>query len=47
MEYKCEFCNKNYSSRQSRWNHIKNYHNKSVVEDVVKSFKRDGTEDKR
>ena len=26
MEYKCEHCNKLYSSRQSRWNHIKTYH---------------------
>jgi hypothetical protein len=26
MDYKCEHCNKTYSSRQSRWNHIKKYH---------------------
>jgi hypothetical protein len=26
MEFKCEICNKQYSSRQSRWNHIKKYH---------------------
>ena len=26
MEYKCDYCNKLYSSRQSRWNHVKNYH---------------------
>lgn len=25
--YTCEYCNKKYSSRQSRWNHIKQYHN--------------------
>lgn len=26
MNYICEYCNKVYSSRQSRWNHIKNCH---------------------
>ncbi len=26
MEYKCEYCNKIYSSRQARWNHNKKYH---------------------
>jgi hypothetical protein len=31
MEYKCEYCNKTYSSRQSRWNHVNKYHNDKVV----------------
>jgi hypothetical protein len=38
MEYICEICNKQYGSRQSRWNHIKKYHKKSndlVVNSVV------------
>jgi len=26
MEYKCNFCNKNYASYQSRCNHIRKYH---------------------
>lgn len=28
MEYKCEICNKKYSSYQSKWIHDKKYHNK-------------------
>ncbi len=27
MEYTCEYCNKLYSSYQSRWIHIKKYDN--------------------
>jgi hypothetical protein len=26
MEYKCDYCNKTYASRQSRWNHVKRLH---------------------
>jgi hypothetical protein len=37
MEYKCEHCNKLYSSRQSRWNHIKKFHNDTVVFDSTTS----------
>lgn len=31
MEYICEHCNNTYSSRQSRWNHIKKYHKLPVT----------------
>jgi len=31
MEYICEECNTTYSSRQSRWNHIKKYHKTPVT----------------
>lgn len=37
MEYKCEYCNNTYASRQSRWNHIKKYHTDNVVKNVDKS----------
>ena len=30
MEFKCDYCNKIYKSYQSRWNHIKKYHNSDV-----------------
>lgn len=31
MEYKCNVCNKIYSSYQSRWNHINKYHNNDIT----------------
>lgn len=37
MEYKCDICNKYYSSRQSRWNHIKKYHVNKVRENILTS----------
>ena len=32
MEYKCKYCNKNYSSYQSRCNHIRRYHKLNTTE---------------
>jgi hypothetical protein len=37
MEYKCNYCNKNYASYQSRCNHIRKYHKVTVVEKVVEA----------
>ena len=37
MEYKCDYCNKVYSSRQSRWNHIKKYHSDTCNPNVIQS----------
>ena len=34
MEFKCEYCEKLYKSYQSRWNHIKKYHNDTCVPTV-------------
>ena len=34
MEYKCNYCNKNYASYQSRCNHIRRYHKVDAVIDV-------------
>jgi hypothetical protein len=41
MEYTCEYCNKLYSSYQSRWIHIKKYHNNDGKSKVRES-KGDG-----
>jgi len=35
MEYKCKYCDKVYSSYQSRCNHTRKFHKKDVVENVV------------
>ena len=46
MEYKCDQCNKVYSSRQSRWNHIKKYHihvNETNVSNVTKDVTKNVT----
>ena len=32
MEYKCNHCNKNYASYQSRCNHIRRYHKQETTE---------------
>ncbi len=34
-EYKCDHCNKLYSSYKSRWLHIKKYHNNDVTQNVT------------
>jgi hypothetical protein len=41
MEFKCEHCNKQFKSYQSRWNHVNRYHNNTVSEKVSNS-KGDG-----
>ncbi len=40
-EYKCDHCNKLYSSYKSRWLHIKKYHNNLAgysVENIPREF---------
>jgi hypothetical protein len=31
MNFQCNYCKKQYSSRQSRWNHVKKYHSEHII----------------
>ena len=37
MAFLCTYCNKQFKSYQSRWNHIRNFHNSTVREKVSES----------
>lgn len=38
MKYRCEHCNKEYSSYQSLWNHTKKFHLQKPLDDTIKSL---------
>jgi len=38
MSYTCEHCNNTYSSRQSRWNHIKKHHTNENIHIIDKNI---------